>query len=96
MRRQRSRTGVTSPTSLEFDGTLAILSAVTGTRKPPRCRICRKRPAWIYKNCPPGVCKRCYHKDVWPERPAARKQRQASNAAPDRTWIDEPSESELP
>jgi hypothetical protein len=39
------------------------------------CRICKKRPPWKYKNCPPGICKRCYHKDVWPERPAARKQR---------------------
>jgi hypothetical protein len=69
---------------------------VTGTRKPRRCRICRKRPVWTYKNCPPDVCKRCYHKDVWPQRPAARKQRLASNAAPDRAWIDEPFDSELP
>ena len=43
--------------------------------KQPLCRICKKRPPWKYKNCPPGICKRCYHKHVWPERPAARKQR---------------------
>jgi hypothetical protein len=41
----------------------------------PLCRICKKRPPWRYKNCPPGICKRCYHKHVWPDRPSARKQR---------------------
>ena len=30
----------------------------------------------MYKNCPPGICKRCYHQHVWPERPSARKRRQ--------------------
>ena len=35
------------------------------------CRICKKRPPWRYKNRPPGVCRRCYHKHVWPERPGA-------------------------
>ena len=44
-------------------------------RKQRRCRICRKRPPWRYKNCPPGVCKRCYHKEIWPERLAARQER---------------------
>lgn len=43
------------------------------------CRICKKRPPWRYKNCPPGVCKRCYHKHVWPERPAARAQRPSAD-----------------
>jgi hypothetical protein len=33
------------------------------------CRICKKRSPWKYKNCPPGICKRCYHQHVWPERP---------------------------
>jgi hypothetical protein len=75
---------------------LATLAAVTGTHKPRRCRICRKRPVWIYKNRPPDVCKRCYHKDVWPQRPAARMQRQASNTAPDFSWIDETFDSERP
>jgi hypothetical protein len=42
--------------------------------KPPRCRICKKRPPWKYKNCPPGICKRCYRKHVWPDRPSARAQ----------------------
>ena len=40
--------------------------------KQARCRICKKRPPWKHKNCPPGVCKRCYHKHVWPEQLAAR------------------------
>ncbi|WP_083856776.1 hypothetical protein [Nitrolancea hollandica] len=39
------------------------------------CRICKKRPPWKYKNCPPGICKRCYHQHVWAERPAARSPR---------------------
>ncbi len=38
------------------------------------CRICKKRPPWKYKNCPPGVCKRCYHRHVWPQRASARTQ----------------------
>ncbi len=44
--------------------------------KPRVCRICKKRPPWRYKNCPPGICKRCYHKHVWLDRPSARKQGQ--------------------
>jgi hypothetical protein len=45
------------------------------SRKPRKCRICKKRPVWIggdVKN-PGPVCKQCYHKKVWPEREAARK-----------------------
>ncbi len=42
-------------------------------KQQPVCRLCRKRPPWRYKNCPPGICKRCYHKYVWPERPEARR-----------------------
>jgi hypothetical protein len=38
-------------------------------RQRRKCRICKKRPPWQYKNCPPGICKRCYHRHVWPERP---------------------------
>jgi hypothetical protein len=49
-----------------------------GKAKQRMCRICKKRPPWKYKNCPPGVCKRCYHKDVWVGRPAARKGRDAA------------------
>jgi hypothetical protein len=45
------------------------------------CRMCKTRPPWQYKNCPPRVCKQCYHRRVWSERPAARKQRQAQAAA---------------
>ena len=30
-------------------------------RKQRKCRICKKRPSWRYKNCSPGICKRCYH-----------------------------------
>ncbi len=45
------------------------------------CRICKKRPPWEYKNCPPNICKRCYHRHVWVDRSAARKERQAQAAA---------------
>ncbi len=38
-------------------------------RRQQKCRICKKRPPWRYKNCPPGICKRCYHRRVWAERP---------------------------
>ena len=48
---------------------------VAGKGKQRMCRICKKRPPWKYKNCPPGVCKQCYHKNVWADRPAARKER---------------------
>jgi hypothetical protein len=44
-------------------------------RKPRKCRICKKRPVWKggdVKN-PGPVCKKCYHKNVWPERVAARQ-----------------------
>lgn len=52
---------------------------MSGKRKRQVCRICRKRPPWTYKNCPSDVCKKCYHRDVWPERQAAGKQRRAVN-----------------
>jgi hypothetical protein len=42
------------------------------------------------------VCKRCYHKHVWPDRPDARKQRQDSGDDPDQPWPDEPFASEVP
>jgi len=47
--------------------------SVAGRRAQRLCRICKKRPPWKYKNCPPGICKRCYHRHIWPERPAARR-----------------------
>jgi hypothetical protein len=47
-----------------------------GARKQRRCRICKKRPPWRYKNCPANVCKQCYHRHVWPERPRARPRAQ--------------------
>ena len=40
-----------------------------------RCRICHERPPWHGKNCPPGICKRCYHREIWVDRPAARRER---------------------
>ena len=49
---------------------------MAGKGKQRMCRICKKRPPWKYKNCPPGVCKQCYHKKVWADRPAARKERE--------------------
>jgi hypothetical protein len=54
---------------------------VAGRRK-QMCRICKKREPWKYKNCPPGVCKRCYHHDVWPQRPAARTQQRQDDDLP--------------
>ncbi len=62
-----------------------------GKRKQRVCRICKKRPPWKYKNCPPGVCKKCYHRDIWPDRPAAREQRRAmSDLSDDRSLGNEP------
>jgi hypothetical protein len=53
----------------------------SGKSKQPLCRLCRKRPPWRYKNCPPDICKQCYHKHVWEDRPAARKERAEAAAA---------------
>jgi len=47
------------------------LGGMAGKREQRPCRICRNRPPWQYKNCPPGICKRCYHRHVWADRPAA-------------------------
>jgi len=58
---------------------------MAGKRKQRTCRICKKRPPWKYKNCPPDVCKRCYHRHVWPERPWARKR--AVDDLPDGTVL---------
>ena len=44
-------------------------------RKPRKCRICKKRPVWRggdVKN-PGPVCKKCYHKNVWPEHIDSRQ-----------------------
>jgi hypothetical protein len=54
---------------------------MTGKRKQRRCRICRNRPPWRYKNCPPGICKHCYHQHIWTQRPA-RRDRAASTDSP--------------
>lgn len=48
---------------------------MSGKRRHRVCGICRKRPPWHYKNCPPRVCKRCYHAKIWPDRPSVRKLR---------------------
>ena len=45
--------------------------------KQRRCRLCKQRPPWKGKNCPPGICKRCYHRHLWPDRPAVRTLRRA-------------------
>ena len=39
-----------------------------GKAKQRKCRICKKRPPWRNENCPPGICKRCYHSHVWEQR----------------------------
>jgi hypothetical protein len=46
-----------------------------------RCHMCDKRPPWRNKNCPPGICKRCYHAEIWVDRPAARRERDAAERA---------------
>jgi len=83
--------GVSSARRRYGAGGVARIPAVTGKgkRKPRKCRICRKRPPWGSKKCPAGVCKRCYHKHVWTERPGARKQDRAGGDKPDRPLIDE-------
>jgi hypothetical protein len=35
------------------------------------------------------VCKRCYHKEIWPERPAARRDRRAANELSDQALFDD-------
>ena len=47
----------------------------------PRCRICHERPPWHGKNCPPGICKKCYHAKIWIDRPAARRERHEAERA---------------
>jgi len=52
-----------------------------GKKKQRRCRICKKRPVWTrgdVKN-PGRVCKRCYHKHVWPERQARGKRSKSAD-----------------
>lgn len=39
------------------------------------CRICKKRETWYFKGILWNVCKRCYHKHVWTQRPGIRKAR---------------------
>jgi hypothetical protein len=49
------------------------MHAMSRKNKPRKCRICKKRPVWRggdVKN-PGPVCKKCYHKHVWPDRRAA-------------------------
>lgn len=45
------------------------------SRKPRKCRICRKRPVWRGGDVkdPGPFCKKCYHSKVSPGRKAARK-----------------------
>ena len=46
------------------------------TSRQQLCPICKKRPFWIRKKSEKATtCKRCYHKHVWSERPAVRKER---------------------
>jgi hypothetical protein len=40
------------------------------------CAFCHKRPLWRDK-----ACKRCWHKHLWPDRPAARRERRAAERA---------------
>jgi hypothetical protein len=49
--------------------------AVAMKPKQRLCRICKQRPIWTHGDVkdPGPVCKRCYHKHVWPERKAAAR-----------------------
>jgi hypothetical protein len=44
-------------------------------KKQKRCRICKKRPVWRGGDVkdPGPFCKKCYHKDVWSQKPPARR-----------------------
>lgn len=55
----------------------------TMSRKLKKCRICRKRPIWQYRNSPGDVCKRCYHRHVWEGRASARKGGHSANETED-------------
>jgi hypothetical protein len=68
---------------------------MAGKHKQLLCRVCKKRPPWKYKNCPPGVCKRCYHAHVWPDRPEMRKLRRAASAASGESEVDELLDAEF-
>jgi hypothetical protein len=46
-----------------------------------RCRICHERPPSHGNNCPPGTCKRCCHREIWVDRPAARPERLRAESA---------------
>jgi hypothetical protein len=67
-----------------------------GRREHRRCRICKKRPVWRggdVKN-PGPYCKKCYHKRIWPDRIAARREKPRQELAPipEEFWVDEPHE----
>jgi hypothetical protein len=38
------------------------------------------------------VCKRCYHKEIWPERPAARRERRAEKELSDQALFGDGDE----
>lgn len=44
---------------------------------------------WKDKNCPAGICRRCYHKHVWPDCPSARKHGQTAAGEPLGLLFDE-------
>ena len=67
--------------------------------KQRRCRLCKQRPPWKNKNCPPGICKRCYHRHLWADRPAVRKLRRAGTHELEELVLDddlEPDEVSKP
>ena len=65
------------------------------SRKPRKCRICKKRPVWTggdVKN-PGPVCKKCYHQKVGPDRNIARKAQEARSET--RPLLDESIHDDL-
>lgn len=61
-------------------------------RKQSLCKICKKNPIWHYKNSDGTVCKRCYHKHVWVERPSARKSKKVAAINNEVEELDEAEE----
>lgn len=55
---------------------------MSGKRGQRLCRICRMRPPWRYSNCLPDICKRCYHKHIWPQLLASQRKSDDADELP--------------
>ena len=57
------------------------------TQQQPVCRDLPEAAALAVQDCPPVICKRCYHRHIWPDRPEARAER-ASGGADESTPVE--------